>query len=73
MLKKEITVSGTHYPKFCTIHDKHLVVAGAATAPNTIFYSNTIADSDDVTDFTGTGAGSIVLDDQVVGLKSFRE
>lgn len=69
---KEITVSGTHYPKFCTIHDKHLVVAGAATAPNTIFYSNTIADSDDVTDFTGTGSGSIVLDDQVVGLRSFR-
>ena len=70
---EEITVSGTHYPKFCTIHDKHLVVAGAATAPNTIFYSNTIADADDVTDFEGDGAGSIVLDDQVVGLKSFRE
>ena len=70
---KEITVSGTVYPKFCVIHDKHLVVAGAATAPNTIYYSNTIADSDDVTDFTGTGAGSIVLDDQVVGIKSFRD
>ena len=70
---KEITVSGTVYPKFCVIHDKHLVVAGAATAPNTIYYSNTIADSDDLTDFTGTGAGSIVLDDQVVGIKSFRD
>ena len=70
---QEITVSGTHYPKFCTIHDKHLVVAGAATAPNTIFYSNTILDSDDVTDFDGDGSGEIVLDDQVVGLKSFRE
>ena len=65
---KEITVSGTHYPKFCTIHDKHLVVAGAATAPNTIFYSGT----SDIDDFTTTGSGSIVLDDQVVGLKSFR-
>ena len=65
---EEITVSGTHYPKFCTIHDKHLVVAGAATAPNTIFYSGT----SDINDFTSTGSGSIVLDDQVVGLKSFR-
>ena len=70
---KEVTVSGTEYPKFCVIHDKHLVVAGAATTPNTIYYSNTLADSDDLTDFTGTGAGSIVLDDQVVGLKSFRD
>ena len=69
----EVTVSGTVYPKFCVIHDKHLVVGGAATAPNTIYYSNTLADSDDLTDFTGTGAGSIVLDDQVVGLKSFRD
>ena len=70
---KEVTVSGTVYPKFCVIHDKHLVVGGAASAPNTIYYSNTLADSDDLTDFTGTGAGSIVLDDQVVGLKSFRD
>ena len=37
---KEITVSGTVYPKFCTMHDKHLVVGGAATAPNTIYYSD---------------------------------
>ncbi|SVB80018.1 uncharacterized protein METZ01_LOCUS232872, partial [marine metagenome] len=70
---KEVTVSGSVYPKFCVIHDKHLVVAGAATAPNTVYYSNTLADSDDLTDFTGTGAGSIVLDDQVVGIKSFRD
>ena len=66
---KEITVSGTHYPKFCTIHDRHLVVAGAATAPNTIFYSGT----NDIDDFTTSGSGSIVLDDQVVGLRSFRD
>ena len=65
---EEITVSGTHYPKYCVIHDKHLVVAGAATAKNTIFYSGT----SDINDFTSTGSGSIVLDDQVVGLKSFR-
>ena len=66
---KEITVSGTVYPKYCVIHDKHLVVAGAATAPNTIYYSGT----NDIDDFTSTGSGSIVLDDKVVGIRSFRE
>jgi len=66
---KEITVSGSTFPKFCTIHDKHLIVAGAATAPNTIFYSGT----NDIDDFTSTGSGSIKLDDQVVGIRSFRD
>ena len=65
----EITVSGTEYPKYCTIHDKHLVVAGASTTPNTIYYS----DVNDIDDFSGGTSGSIVLDDQVVGLRSFRE
>ena len=65
---KEITVSGTEYPKFCVIHDKHLVVAGAGTSPNTIYYS----DVNDIDDFSGGSAGSILLDDQVVGLRSFR-
>jgi hypothetical protein len=65
---KEITVSGSVYPKFCVMHDKHLVVGGAATAPNTIYYSGT----SDIDDFTSTGSGSILLDDKVVGLKSFR-
>ena len=58
---KEITVSGTTGPAFGVIHDKHLVVAGAATAPNTIYYSGT----NDIDDFTSTGSGSIVLDDKV--------
>jgi hypothetical protein len=66
---KEITVDGSVYPKYCVVHDRHLVVAGAGTAPNTIYYSGT----SDIDDFTTTGSGSIVLDDQVVGLKSFRE
>jgi len=66
---KEITVSGTVYPKYCVIHDKHLVVGGAATAPNTVYYSGT----SDIDDFSSTGSGSIVLDDKVVGLKSFRD
>ena len=66
---KEITVSGVVYPKYCVIHDRHLVVGGAGTAENTIYYSGT----DDIDDFTTTGSGSIKLDDQVVGLKSFRD
>jgi len=66
---KEITVDGSVYPKFCTIHDKHLVVAGSSTEPNGIHYSGT----DDIDDFSSTGSGTIILDDQVVGLRSFRE
>ena len=64
----EITVSGTTAPDVGVIHDRHFVVAGASTAKNTIFYSGTL----DPTSFTASGSGSIALDDQVVGLKSFR-
>jgi len=66
---KEITVDGSVYPKFCTIHDKHLVVGGSSTEPNGIHYSGT----SDIDDFSSSGSGTIVLDDQVVGLRSFRE
>ena len=66
---KEITVDGSVYPKFCTIHDKHLVVAGSSTEPNGIHYSGT----SDIDDFSSTGSGTIILDDQVVGLRSFRD
>jgi hypothetical protein len=65
---KEITVSGTTGPAFGVIHDKHLVVAGASTAKNTIFYSGT----NDIDSFSSTGSGSIVIEDAVVGLASFR-
>ena len=65
---KEITVSGTTGPAFSVIHDKHLVVAGASTAKNTIFYSGT----NDIDSFSSTGSGSIVIEDAVVGLASFR-
>ena len=65
---KEITVSGTTGPAIGVIHDKHLVVAGASTAKNTIYYSGT----NDIDDFTTTGSGSIVIEDAVVGLASFR-
>ena len=64
----EITVTGTKFATHGTIHDKHLVVAGVEDNLNSIFYSGTL----DPTDFTSTGSGSITLEDQVVGIRSFR-
>jgi hypothetical protein len=64
----QITISGSATAKFCTIHDKHLVVAGDPSTPNTIYYSGT----NDIDSFSSTGSGSITLEDKVVGLKSFR-
>ena len=65
---QEITVSGSVYPTVCTMHDRHLVVAGDSNNPNTIYYSHT----DEPTNFSGAGAGSIKLDDKVIGLRAFR-
>ena len=64
----QITISGSTTAKFCTIHDNHLVLAGDPSTPNTIYFSST----GDIDSFTGSGAGSITLEDKVVGLKSFR-
>ncbi len=64
----EITVDSTKAPAVGTIHDKHFVVGGAEGAENTIYYSAT----NNPESFSATGSGSIVLEDQVVGLASFR-
>jgi len=64
----QITISGSTTAKFCTIHDQHLVVAGDPSTPNTIYYSST----NDIDSFSGSGSGSVTLEDKVVGLKSFR-
>jgi len=64
----EITVTGTKHVKYVTVHDKHLIASGVEDNLNTIFYSKTL----DPTDFSGTGSGSIVIEDQVQGIKSFR-
>ena len=66
---KEITVSGTTGPSQAVIHDKHLVVAGASTSRNTVYYSST----NDIDSFSGSGAGAIVISDAIVGLASFRD
>jgi hypothetical protein len=65
---KEITVSGTTGPAQAVIHDQHLIVAGASTAKNTVYYSGT----NDIDSFSSTGSGSVVISDAVVGLASFR-
>ena len=65
----EITVTGTKGVKHVTVHDKHLIAAGVEDNLNTIFYSGTL----DPTDFTSTGSGSIALEDQIKGIKSFRD
>ena len=64
----EITVTGTKHVKYVTVHDKHLIASGVEDNLNTVFYSKTL----DPTDFSGTGSGSIVIEDQVQGIKSFR-
>ena len=65
----QITIDGSKTAKFCTIHDNHLVVAGDPSTPNTIYYSAT----GDIDSFSGTGSGSITLEDKIVGLRSFRK
>jgi len=65
----EVTVSSTKAPSVGVIHDKHFVAAGADGADNTIYYSGT----NDPTDFTSSGSGSITLTDKVIGLASFRD
>jgi hypothetical protein len=65
---EEITVTSTHAPSTCAVHDHHLVVAGADAAKDTIYYSHNFEPEN----FSGAGAGNIKLSDQVIGLKSFR-
>ena len=66
---EEITVTNTHAPSTCAVHDHHLVVAGADAAKDTIYYSHNFEPEN----FNGAGAGNIKLSDQVIGLKSFRD
>ena len=66
---EEITVTGTKGVEYITVHDKHLIAAGVEDNLNTVFFSGTL----DPTDFTSTGSGSIALEDQIKGIKSFRD
>ena len=65
----EITVDGTNGVKYITAHDHHLIAAGVENNLNTIYYSV----YNDPDNFTGSGAGSVTISDQVEGIKGFRE
>jgi hypothetical protein len=65
----EITVDGTNGVKHITVHDHHLIAAGVENNLSTVYYSV----YNDPDNFTGSGAGSVTISDQVVGIKGFRE
>lgn len=65
----EITVDGTNGVKHITVHDHHLIAAGVENNLSTVYYSV----YNDPDNFTGIGAGSVTISDQVVGIKGFRE
>ena len=66
---EEITVAGTNGVKYITIHDHHLIASGVADNLNAVYYSA----YNNPTDFSGAGAGSVVISDQIQGIKGFRE
>ena len=65
---EEITVDGTNGVKYITIHDHHLIAAGVENNLNTVYYSV----YNDPDNFTGSGAGSVTISDQIQGIKGFR-
>ena len=65
---KEITVDGTNGIKYIAVHDHHLIAAGVENNLNTVYYSV----YNDPNNFTGTGAGSVTISDQIQGIKGFR-
>jgi len=66
---KEITVSNAVGPAVGTVHGGSLIVGGGSAAKNTVYISN----SNDVTNFTGATGVEFVTDDEIVGIKSFRD
>lgn len=65
---KELTVDGTNGVKYITNHDHHLIAAGVENNLNTVYYSV----YNEPNNFTGTGAGSVVISDQIQGIRGFR-
>ena len=65
---EEITVDGTNGVKYITIHDHHLIASGVENNLSTVYYSV----YNNPNDFTGAGAGSVQISDQIQGIKGFR-
>jgi len=67
---KEISPNGSSTPvKYITSHDHHLIAAGLDGEETTVYYSV----YNNPNNFTGVGAGSITISDEIVGIKGFRE
>ena len=64
----EITVDGTNGVRYITNHDHHLIAAGVQNNLNTVYYSV----YNDPDNFSGSGAGSVVISDQIQGIRGFR-
>ena len=65
----EIAVNSTKHVKYITMHDNHLIAAGVEDNLNTVYYSV----NNDIDDFSSSGSGAIVISDQIVGIRGFRE
>jgi hypothetical protein len=65
----EIAVNSTKHVKYITMHDNHLIAAGVEDNLNTVYYSV----NNDIDDFSASGSGAIVISDQIVGIRGFRE
>jgi hypothetical protein len=67
---KEIQPNGANTPiKYITSHDHHLIAAGLDGEETTIYYSV----YNNPNNFTGVGAGSVSISDEIVGIRGFRE
>jgi hypothetical protein len=67
---KEISPNGVNTPiKYITSHDHHLIAAGLEGEETTVYYSV----YNNPNNFTGAGAGSISISDEIVGIRGFRE
>lgn len=60
-----LPIAGT----YVQIHEEHLCIVDAVNAPSTVYFSAYNEDDD----FTGTGSGSVNVNDKIVGIKSFRD
>jgi len=63
-----VTHSAPDAGKYIEIHEQHLCIVDAINEPSTIYYSG----NNDDDDFSGTGSGSVTINDIIVGIKSFR-
>ena len=65
----DVTESSVEGSKFITAFKSHMFYAGKSTTPQTLVFSQPF---DEDAFNTGSGAGTIKVDDTIVGLKAFR-